>query len=150
MPKTMKGYIAAPVVGITTQQKNDIAEIVRRVRKSLDLYSPAEMKIPNAWGMPMNEWARCVFTIDVMEMDKADWIIICDYGRQSTAGTSWEAGYAFAKEKDILVIQMPNVNEVSLMVRNGSKACLTYKDFLDKGFDFAKKPREKDEGVVQN
>ena len=88
------------------------------------------IKVPNAWSMPMNEWARCVFSFDVSALDEASMVVVCDYGREATAGTAWEAGYAFGKGKDVVVVQMPGVTEVSLMVRNGCKVVVPYDKFV--------------------
>ena len=124
-------YIAAPVVGVDDQQRKEIDRIVEVLMKYYDYaYCPWKLKIPNAWNMPQEQWARCVFTQDVIELDRADTVIVCDYGRYSSCGTAWEAGFAFAKGKRIIVIQMPNVHEVSLMVHNGCEVVVSYDEFI--------------------
>ena len=76
--KNMKLYIAAPVVGVTNDVQNQIFEVCNllhawesddgwRVERGYDIYRPGAHKIPNAWGMSMQEWARCVFTVDVLD-----------------------------------------------------------------------------------
>lgn len=130
-------YIAAPVVGITETKREQINAVAMAAARHLGerdfcgtCYMPWKLKVPNAWNMPMNEWARCVFSFDVQALDEAVMVVVCDYGRESTAGTAWEAGYAFAKNKDVIVVQMPDVTEVSLMVRNGCKVVVPYEKFI--------------------
>lgn len=130
-------YIAAPVVGLSNEQRlsiNAVAEVAAetfgRDMMLTDVYCPWLLKIPNAWGMPQNEWARCVFTQDVLAIDDAFAVVVCDYGRHASCGTAWEAGYAFAKNKRVIVVQMPGVKEVSLMMHNGCSVVVPYEDFL--------------------
>lgn len=127
-----KAYIAAPVIGVSNEQKQQIRAIVQETLKRLaeEAYLPWELKIPNAWNMPLSEWARCVFTQDVLRIDECDWVVVCDYGRKSSCGTAWEAGYAFAKGKGVVVVTMPGVEEVSLMVHNGCTWSVPYEKFI--------------------
>ena len=138
----MRIYIAAPVVGTSheiQQQIYNVANIFtawedsehwKHKREDCDLYLPSNIKIPNAWGMTMQEWGYCVFTVDVLELDCADWVVVCDFGRQNTAGTSWECGYAFGKGKKILLVRMPDVQEQSLMVRCCAANEITYDELM--------------------
>lgn len=127
-----KAYIAAPVVGVSADQKAQIIEVMREALRRFadDVYLPWELKIPNAWNMPLEQWARCVFTQDVLQLDECDWVVVCDYGRRSSSGTAWEAGYAFAKGKSVIVVTMPGVQEVSLMVYNGCTCAVPYEKFI--------------------
>ena len=132
-------YVAAPIVGITETQEKQIKAVIHQCIVQFggkNVYCPASLRIPNAWNMPLNEWARCVFTNDVMEIDRSEIVVVCDYGRNATAGTAWEAGYAFAKGSKVLVVQMPGVDEVSLMVRNGCAAVVDYNDFVNGRFSW--------------
>lgn len=150
-------YIAAPVVGISEEQRNQIKAVSMAAAYTIigerdfasACYMPWMLKVPNAWHMPMNEWARCVFSFDVAALDEAHHVIVCDYGRGATAGTAWEAGYAFAKGKDVIVVRMPGVTEVSLMVQNGCLCVVDYQDFISGDW---KVPdyRKPSPGVVQN
>ncbi|MBQ2174885.1 MAG: nucleoside 2-deoxyribosyltransferase [Alphaproteobacteria bacterium] len=138
----MKIYLAAPVVGNSIEVQDQIRNIAnilygyedgkthfRSKREEIELYLPSQIKIPNAWGMTMQEWGHCVFTVDVLELDRADWVVVCDFGRHNTAGTSWECGYAFGKGKKILVIRMPGVKEQSLMVTCCAANSIDYRQF---------------------
>ena len=115
----MKYYIAAPVVA-DPETKNQIDLVHQKLIDFFGtdaVYRPGQHKVPNAWGITIEMWGQCVFTMDVLAIDEADWIVLCNYGRKgATAGTAWECGYAFAKQKRILVVDMPGVDESSLMV----------------------------------
>lgn len=132
-------YIAAPIVGITEKQKNEIMNIAHKIMDYLyektgqtaSVYCPWELKIPNAWNMPLDEWSRCVFTQDILALDASEWVIICDFGRNSSAGTAWEAGYAFGTSKKSLIVVMPGVQEQSLMMRNGCTRCIRAESILE-------------------
>ena len=110
-------YIAAPVVGLSCSKRSQIDDAILVLEKYVqdklgrqaNIYNPRKLKIPNAWNMPQSEWARCVFTEDVLAIDQSDTVVVFDFGRNGTCGTAWEAGYAFAKEKPILLVVMPGV-----------------------------------------
>ena len=72
--------------------------------------------------MPNPEWGKAVFEYDIQAIQNSDFVICLSYGRQSTAGTNWEAGYAHGIGKPVLVVEMPGVNLMSLMLMNGSYA----------------------------
>ena len=168
--KVMKIYLAAPVVGNSPEVQDQIqtvADILSAYedkdlfhikRKEIDLYLPSQIKIPNAWGMTMQEWGHSVFTVDVLELDKADWVVVCDFGRNNTAGTSWECGYAFGKGKKILIIRMPGTKEQSLMVSCCAANSIDYRGFQTYKYCtnlcntelFSEKGRKADEDVTLN
>ena len=166
----MRIYVAAPVVGNSSDVQEQIRNVVnvlkswedehfhKHARTDVELYLPSQIKIPNAWGMTMQEWGHCVFTVDVLELDKADWVVVCDFGRYNTAGTSWECGYAFGKGKKILIIRMPGTKEQSLMVSCCAANSIDYKGFLTYKYCtnlcdtelFSEKGRKADEDVTLN
>ena len=133
----MKLYLAAPVI---TDDKTKA--LVNRVYETLcdafgadSVYRPGLHKVPNAWGITMDTWGQCVFTMDVVAIDQAEWIVLCNFGRNGlTTGTAWECGYAFAKEKKILVIDMPEVTESSLMVTGCAANRVKYEQFIGGSF----------------
>lgn len=127
-------YVAAPIVGIDKQAKMKIT-LVKQILEQKDkivLYDPSENGVPNAWGMSMEEWGRSIFTLDVKGIDQSDWIVVCDFGRSGTAGTAWECGYAFGQGKKVLVIQMSEDTDYSVMMRGCSSNYCTYDEFIDK------------------
>ena len=141
----MKFYLAGPVVADKEikEQMNKLEEVLDNMKLPplspgepdmrddyVEVYRPGFHKVPNAWGIDIQTWGQCVFTMDVVAIDRCDWMILADYGRQATAGTSWEAGYAFAKHVKILVVQMPGVEESSLMTQGCAANIVKYEDFI--------------------
>lgn len=141
----MKFYLAGPVVADpeTKKQMNKLEEVLDNMELPpicpgepdmrddyVEVYRPGQHKVPNAWGIDIQTWGQCVFTMDVVAIDECDWMVLADYGRNATAGTSWEAGYAFAKHKKILVVQMPGVEESSLMTQGCAANIVKYEDFI--------------------
>lgn len=128
-------YIAAPIVGLQPEIEQEINEIKHTFSEmdkygKISFYDPKEHGVPNAWGMSMNEWARCIFTLDVVAINNADWVVVCDYGRKGTAGTAWEAGYAFGRGKKVVIIEMTETDaDYSVMMRGCCSNYITKKDF---------------------
>lgn len=147
----MKIYLAGPVVTddkVIKQQMENLEYTIKHMRLPalfpgecdmrddfVELYRPGKHKVPNAWGIDMRTWGQCVFTMDVVAIDECEWMVLADYGRSATAGTSWEAGYAFAKGVKILVVQMPGVEESSLMTQGCAANICKYEDFIS-GIDY--------------
>lgn len=130
-----KIYLAAPIVGISASQKQELDQIKHTLDKistclDIEIYDPSKHGVPNAWGISMQEWCRCIFALDVTAIDRSDWIVVCDYGRKGTAGTAWECGYAFGKGKKVLIIQMADEKiDYSVMMRGCSANYCTFEEF---------------------
>ena len=119
----MKIYLATPVgdppdIGIRTNAKRAY-EIL--TKKGYDVYAPWMMKIPHACDYPNKDWGLMVFTVDIQHLEECDAVVVLSYGRYSTAGTTWEQGYAYARNKKILVVEM-NDSIQSIMIANGCNA----------------------------
>lgn len=119
----MKIYLATPVgdptdIGIRTNAKRAY-EIL--TKKGYDVYAPWMMKIPHAWDYPNKDWGLMVFTVDLQHLEECDIVVVLSYGRYSTTGTAWEQGYAYARDKKILVVEM-NDSIQSIMIANGCNA----------------------------
>ena len=95
-----------------------------------EVYCPWELKIENAWDYTQEDWAQMVFNKDVEAINAADFVIMISIGRQSTAGTNWEQGYAYATNKPVYVIQITD-EPTSLMTYCGCK------NFFNAGSDFS-------------
>ena len=71
---------------------------------------------------PNDEWGLQVFRMDVEAINTSDIVVVLSWGRRmTTAGTSWEHGYAYGIGKKILLVEMNN-EEQSLMCANGRYA----------------------------
>ena len=69
------------------------------------------------------------------------------YGRISSAGTNFEAGYAYGIGKPVIVIEMPGVELMSLMLSNGSHAVIRFEEFQN--YDWENLPEEIDKNMEQ-
>lgn len=116
------------------------AEILRGV--FADVYVPMENVVKNAWDYPNNEWGLIVFSNDIAAIDRCDYVVFLNYGREkTTAGCAWEAGYAFASEKKVFVVDIreqvkedgdPKPFITSLMIENGRYATIDGLEGLEK------------------
>ena len=111
----MKIYLAGSC-GI--ERRTEMQRIAKELRKDYEVYCPFELKIENAWDMPQEVWAQRVFEADVAQIDACDCMVVITPGRQSTAGTNWEQGYAYARGKKVYVFQYTN-EPTSLMTYCG-------------------------------
>lgn len=89
-----------------TEQRTDMVRIAKYLRIcGFEVYCPFELKIPDAWDMSQEAWAQKVFDADTKAIDECDIFFMVSPGRESTAGTNWEQGYAYAKGKKTIVVQ---------------------------------------------
>jgi nucleoside 2-deoxyribosyltransferase len=132
----MKIYLAA---SLSNDKRNDMYDALKILRdKGLDVYAPVEHTIPNAWDYPNNEWGLMVFTEDLQAIQSCDVLVMLCYGRLSTAGANWEAGYAFGIGKKVVVVEMTS-EVMSLMVANGRYATVKGLGSLRR-YDFSTMP----------
>ena len=137
-----KIYIASPL--FTKQEQDKIDTAVRILRnRGFSVFSPKDHQIPNAWKMRNEDWAHQVFYADKTALDEAEIVVALDYGYTADSGTSWEIGYAYAKNKYVVVIPMtPPPISYSLMLHFGCSAILNSIWDLY-GFDFNNQKKEK-------
>lgn len=137
-----KAYLAAPF-GENDSLLRLNAGMAWRILtdKGFNVFAPWEYKIPNAWDYPNTEWGQMVFMNDVKAIDSADVVVVLSYGRESTAGTNWEAGYAFGRFKKVIIVEMTD-NIMSLMVSNGMYARVKGLDGL-REYDFETMPKSR-------
>lgn len=117
----MKAYLAAPF--FNQNERYIYARVIDYLRHAemLDLYVPQEHTVEDAWNLSNSNWAWKVFREDVRALDEAEIVYVLNFGMYSDSGTAWEAGYAYAKRKqivNILVNQKDNV--YSLMMIGGA------------------------------
>ena len=118
----IKVYLASPFDAELRKDMNDAIDILRN-KCFMEVYAPVEHSIPNAWDYPNDEWGLMVFESDINAINDADVLVLLSYGRKQTAGSAWEAGYAFAMGKKVIVVEM-NDEIASLMVSNGRYATM--------------------------
>ena len=120
LKKDLKIYIAGSVA---PEFRTSVNELTNRLRESgYDVYAPLEHTVENAWDWPNDEWGLQIFRMDVEAINRCDIMVVLSWGRRmTTAGTSWEQGYAYGIGKKILFVEMNN-EEQSLMCANGRYA----------------------------
>ena len=101
----MKIYLAGPC---DTENRTIMVKVARILREygHYNVYCPWELKIENAWDISQEEWARQVFEEDIKAIQECDIFFMISQGRESTAGTNWENGYAYGLNKHIVTIQI--------------------------------------------
>ena len=117
----MKAYLAAPFFNQNERYLYSRVIDYLRHAEMHDLYVPQEHTVEDAWNLSNPDWAWTVFHEDVRALDEAEIVYVLNFGMYSDSGTAWEAGYAYAKGKqivNILVNQKDNV--YSLMMINGA------------------------------
>ena len=113
----MKIYLASPL--FTEHERNEVKRYAKMFREQgNEVYVPMEHQIENAWDMPNYVWAKKVFDEDVRAIDNCDTIFVLYYGLYSDRCTLLEQGDAYAKGKEVIVINC-GCKEASLMVVNG-------------------------------
>ena len=121
----MKIYLAG---SCDTENRYNMVQIAKLFREyEQEVYCPWELKIENAWDMPQEIWARKVFEADIKAIQECEVFVMISSGRESTAGTNWENGYAYALNKYIIVIQITD-KPTSLMTY--ASACEFYNSSL--------------------
>ena len=76
-----------------------------------------------------------MFQADKKGIDECDLVVLLYYGLYSDSGTAWECGYAFAKNKPVVVVHCQNTQKNNLMVVFGAAANLENIDELQT-YDF--------------
>lgn len=115
-------YIATPIGTLNSKQRQNAEQAYDILtQKGFHVYAPWKYKVPNAWAYTNKTWGEIVFCSDTLAIDKSDIVVVLSYGRKSTAGTNWEAGYAFGTNKTVIVVEMTN-KIMSCMVSNGNHA----------------------------
>ena len=133
----MKIYLASP---LSVEKRKDMYEAIEILREqNFDVYAPVEHKIDNAWDYPNPEWGLMVFENDITAIKESDVVVMLSYGRMSTAGANWEAGYAYGLGKTIILVEMTD-EVMSLMVANGRYATVKGLDGLAE-YDWSEMPK---------
>lgn len=140
----MKTYIAASFAyedkNKTNLRKQQIEEVVSKIKLNTTFYIPHQLKIPNAWDISLEEWSRKVFEHDIEALNESDLVIFISYGKENNAGSVWECGYAYAKNIPVVVIKMTEDVE-SLMISNTARAIIRESEIED--YDFTTLPEYK-------
>lgn len=135
----MKIYLSSTLNPDRRDYMNGAADMLRK--KGFEIYNPSEHQIAHAWEYPNSEWGLMVFQADIQAIQECDYMVVLSYGRESTAGTNWEAGYAFGLGKKVILVEMTD-NVMSLLVANGRYA--TVKGLIGlQEYDWEKMPKSR-------
>lgn len=142
-----KLYLASPF--FDPKERETALEIAENFRlKGYSVFVPLEHKVENAWDLPNYAWGKAVFNNDIKAIKECNAVICLSYGRISSAGTNWEAGYAYGIGKKVIVVEMEGVTLMSLMLSNSAYAVLNGKEQLE-NYDFRSWPRIMDYEMEQ-
>lgn len=130
----MKIYLAS---SLSQETRPDMYRALKELRElGHEVYGPVEHIIEDAWSYSNKDWGRLVFEADIKAIKEAECIVAISYGRtKTTAGSSWEIGYAYGTGKRVVVVEM-DAGPQSLMVSNGSHATVKgIEGLIDYDFD---------------
>ena len=140
----MNIYIASSLH--TDELKARIKAVVNILRaQGNNVYSPMELKIPNAWDISNREWAKKVYDNDIAELSKAD-LVVCIYNGFNFAGgtgTAWELGFARAQGKDVIVLCTDIKAKQSLMIVNSGCVVMPFEEY-EEAWDIYQKLENQD------
>ena len=138
-----KIYLAS---SMEPQFRDSIREAAKVLRRTFEnVFVPMEHAIVNAWDYPNNEWGLMVFENDVFAIDQSEIVVLLNYGRKNTtAGCAWEAGYAFAAGKKVIVVDIDTDGDfiTSLMIENGRYATVVGLPGLE-SYDWENMPKSR-------
>lgn len=137
MTSNKKIYVAAPINPESTLNVCSVMCVLEK--QGFEIYVPFKHHVTNAWDYPNNEWGLMVFQSDIEAIKDADYVVMLSYGRESTAGSNWEAGFAYGIGKKVIVVEMTD-NVMSLMVANGRYATVKGIEGLE-NYDWENMPK---------
>ena len=132
----MKIYLAGSCGSDRRTYMVALGEALRAL--GFNVYCPFELKIENAWDMPQEQWARKVFDNDILAIQNCDVMVMVSPERNSTAGTNWEQGYAYALGKKIFVFQYTEESTSLMTYCGGTNFISINKEFVLNPVDFSK------------
>ena len=118
----IKVYVACPMNPTYRESEQRVVTALRL--RGYNVYFPAEFKVPDAWSLPNPEWGKAVYDNDIEELNMANVVVLLYYGQETATGSIWEAGYACAKGKKVILVEMLGGIKDSLMIFNGAYAVL--------------------------
>lgn len=127
----MKVYLASPFFN---REENivyhNVIDILRN-QEGIDLFVPKEHTIPNAWDLSNRVWAENVFAVDLLALQKAEVVVVLNFGMYSDSGTAWECGYAYALGKKVVNVCIGGDDKAfSLMMLNGTNCVVSLYDLI--------------------
>jgi nucleoside 2-deoxyribosyltransferase len=127
-------------------QLNAVERAEKTLRnKHFDVFSPREHQFTDLTFGTM-AWRMATFNNDIEHIDNCDYVVaILD--NDMDEGTLFEIGYAFARNKQVILIDLSTKNSLNLMVSDSIHAYLTSLPQLN-GYDFSLMPKLEYDGKV--
>lgn len=120
-------YIASPFFSEEELNNVKLVEKILSDRK-IDFFSPRQHEMRG----DLQKLAPQIFELDKKMIDKSDCVLVLYYGVYSDSGTAWECGYAYAKDKAVIICHLGK--DANIMVHKGSDTNISIDDL--KTFDF--------------
>lgn len=137
----MKIYLASPFFNETELENVKKAEKILMSR-GFAVFSPRLHEVRTDSISNKALWSEQTFENDRIFIDLADVVVMLYYGSYSDSGTAWECGYAYAKNKKVIVVQLGENS--NLMVHEGSHSSITLDEL--ETYDFENMPKKKYSG----
>ena len=133
----MKIYLASPFFNEEELKNVEFAEKVLEAR-GFEVFSPRlnEVRVDDVVGS--EAWSKETFLNDRVNIDTCDAVVMLYYGAYSDSGTAWECGYAYAKGKPVIVVQIGD--DSNLMVHEGCRSNITLDEL--RTYDFKNMPHK--------
>lgn len=132
----MKIYLAGPFFNdaecaVKARIKAHLEEMIAN-NENYELCDPQTAGNYDSWEQPNCEWGFKVFIGDIDLLDECDTVIAIDWGLYGDCGTAWEVGYAYGRDKKVIIISPNDVltRPHSVMVVNGSSNFITESRFM--------------------
>ena len=133
-------YIASPFFDDKEREALSFAEQTLR-KRGFEVFSPREHEVRDE-EEGSQRWCARVFGMDREAIDACDTVVVIYHGNYSDSGTSWECGYAFAKGKKLVAVQLGN--DSNLMVHESVNANISLEEL--ETYDFLNMPEKKYSG----
>ena len=127
----MRIYLASPLFTDEDIELIKKTEDILRGQGHL-VYSPREKDF-DYLGPGTREWSSTIFDYDKKYLDWCECVVMLYYGCFSDSGTAWEAGYAYATNKPVVVVHVGK--ESNLMVHEGCHTNITFDELPTYDFD---------------
>ena len=108
------------------------------LERGFDIYSP-RLHEDREHEFQSPQWSAETFRMDRDAIDESRLVVMIYHGNYSDTGTAWECGYAYAKGKPVVAVQVGESS--NLMVHESAIANIRLEDLADYDFDILEEIR---------
>ena len=146
MMSALKIYLAGPFFNERELACVERAEEIL-LSRGFSVFSPRLNEVRDRESCGAEQWSRETFENDRSHIAWADAVVMLYHGAYSDSGTAWEAGYAYAAGKPVIVVHLEDAESGSnLMVHEGCQTNITLEELED--YDFEKMPSKPYKGKM--